>query len=135
MIGELQDAHPGTAIELTVSGNAQGSWDSDRLAQVISNLVGNACQHRSQGTAVGVQLDGTAVDAVILRVMNEGEIPPDVLPVLFDPFRSGAKREDRVQGLGLGLFITQQLVRAHGGSIEVSSGGGRTTMTVRLPRR
>lgn len=59
----------------------------------------------------------------------------DVLPVLFDPFRKTNHRRQGSERLGLGLFITSQIVRSHAGSIDVQSSGGTTTFVVRLPRR
>ena len=60
----------------------------DRLAQALSNLMTNACQHGVRGTPILVEVDGTDGDFVVFALSNEGEVPPEVLPVLFDPFRS-----------------------------------------------
>ena len=65
---------------------------------------------------------------------NEGVVVPEVLPILFEPFR-GNTRYQRTRGLGLGLFITQQIVAAHEGIIDVvSEEGAGTTFRIRLPR-
>ena len=71
-----------------------------------------------------------------LKVHNRGRtIPPFVLPVLFEPFRRGVPGDRSPHGLGLGLYIVQQIVRAHGGTIEVESTPEEgTTFTVHLPR-
>ena len=65
---------------------------------------------------------------------NGGTIPAGLLPHLFDPFRGGEREPGRHQGLGLGLFIAHQIVRAHHGTIEAQSRDDVTTLRVRLPR-
>jgi signal transduction histidine kinase len=106
-------------------------WDPGRLEQVVTNLVGNALERAPAGAAVEVRAAGTA-DELTLTVRNEGPvIPPEMLATLFDPFRRG----DRKGSIGLGLFIVNEIVRAHGGDIRVSSNHAEgTCFTVRLPR-
>ena len=118
-------------VKLEANGDLWGDWDPDRIAQVISNLVGNAVQH-SDGD-VKVTLRGEA-DVVVLETHNGGPpIPHEVLSHIFEPGRRGDARSG---GLGLGLFIAQQIVLAHGGSIEVTSNDGDgTKFTVALPRK
>src|SRR5437764_170073 len=118
-------------VKLEANGDLWGDWDPDRIAQVISNLVGNAVQH-SDGD-VKVTLRGE-VDVVVLETHNGGPpIPREVLSHIFEPGRRGDARSG---GLGLGLFIVQQIVLAHGGSIEVTSNDGDgTKFTVALPRK
>jgi sigma-B regulation protein RsbU (phosphoserine phosphatase) len=96
--------------------------------------VTNALVYGDRDAPVRVSIDGTG-DHVVVRIHNEGApIPPDVVPVLFEPFRRGA--EDRSpHGLGLGLYIVQQLVQAHGGVISVESTAEHgTTITFEVPR-
>jgi signal transduction histidine kinase len=85
-------------------------------------------------TSVSVQIDATG-DPVVLSVHNEGPpIPPELLPVLFEPFRRAAG-DNSPRGLGLGLYIVRQLVEAHGGTIDVRSTAQEgTTFTIELPR-
>jgi signal transduction histidine kinase len=110
-----------SSVHLAVEGEPVGEWDRDRLAQLVSNLLGNALAHRKPGTPVDVRIDGTHSKVVRLDSRNDGVIPAELLPVIFDPFRStGAKRHGS-SGLGLGLFISKQIVLAHGGKIQVSS--------------
>jgi signal transduction histidine kinase len=106
------------------------------MAQVITNLVGNAVQHSPEGTPVRVGSRGRDGE-VLLEVHNEGPpIPAEVLPTLFEPFRRGRSTGGGGMGsVGLGLYISRQLVEAHGGTIQVRSEQGEgTTFTVRLPR-
>jgi signal transduction histidine kinase len=97
--------------------------------------LGNALQHGDPDGIVRVTVDGTRPDAVVIKVVNSGTIPPDLLPQLFDPFRGSRRQTGRAEGLGLGLYIVQQVVLAHGGRVDVQSGNdNRTAFVVRIPR-
>jgi two-component system sensor histidine kinase/response regulator len=115
-VSELELVFPGRTIAVQCSGNCGGNWDKGRVAQVISNLVSNALRNSKE--AVSVHLDGSG-DHVALTVHNTGEpIPVLDLPRLFEPFHRGIKHGG---GLGLGLFIVKEIVKAHGATISVSS--------------
>ena len=131
-VEELEFAYAGRTVRLETEGDLWGNWDADRIEQVISNLVGNALQHSSDDAEVRMTLRGEA-EVVVLQTHNGGPpIPADVLPHVFEPGRRGA----RSGGLGLGLYIVQQIVLAHGGSIEARSvPDDGTTFTVVLPRK
>ena len=132
VVAELSVAYPDRTITLDARGDGVGEFDPDRLAQVVSNLVGNALQHGRPGSPVRVTLDETSADLTI-SVENTGKpIPTSALGYIFEPFRRGDEAAEG--GLGLGLFIVQQLVGAHGGAIEVDSGDAGTRFTVTLPR-
>jgi PAS domain S-box-containing protein len=133
---ELDSAGP-QRIAYTWTGDTFGQWDADRLAQVISNLLGNAMEHGEPSGPVRLNVDGCALDVVRIEVSNAGVIPEALLDTLFEPFRgapaSGTGRKSK--GLGLGLFITKQVVLAHGGTVDVTSNAETgTTFVVRLPR-
>ncbi|WNG55163.1 PAS domain-containing protein [Archangium gephyra] len=136
VVEELAASHPERQLELKLEGDGMGEWDGDRLAQVLGNLVGNALQHSPQDTAVWVRCRGEAGE-VFIEVHNEGAaIEEAILPDLFEPFRRGRHAGSGAGSVGLGLYITRQLVLAHGGGITVSSRKGEgTRFTVRLPRR
>jgi PAS domain S-box-containing protein len=138
VIEELELAYPERTIEFEARGDAWGNWDPDRIAQVVSNLVGNALQHSPESGTVRVDL-GEEGDRVLLETSNAGPpIPREVLPHIFEPGRRGPPGRGRKEssGLGLGLYIVQQIVLAHGGDISVrSSAEEGTTFTVSLPRR
>lgn len=121
---------------LEVQGDSAGTWDPDRMLQVAANLIGNAVQHSPAGSPIEVLIDGSAPAQVVLRVHNQGgPIPEALRPVLFEAFRGQGKGE-RGGGLGLGLYITHQLVLAHRGTLGFdSSADGGTTFTATLPRR
>ena len=135
VVRDCQASCPGRRIETEYRGDFAGLWDAERIAQVVSNLLGNALKHGDAGVPARVELDGSASGAVILRVANGGTIPPDLVDHLFDPFRGGQRPPGRSQGLGLGLYIVQQVVQAHGGTVAVTTGSGnRTVFEVALPR-
>jgi signal transduction histidine kinase len=135
VVGEVHAAYPERKIEIEQTGTLSGNWDGERLAQVASNLLGNALQHGDASGVVRVTVDGTRPDAVVINVENSGTIPPDLLPQLFDPFRGARRQTGRTEGLGLGLYIVQQIVLAHGGSVDVQSGNdNHTAFVVRIPR-
>lgn len=134
-VQELRDAHPARVIEMNQQGDLQGWWDIDRLCQVLGNLLGNAIHHGTPDQPVQLYLDGTAPCEVVLSTSNGGSIPAALLPHLFDPFRGSTQAAPgQHKGLGLGLYIVQQIVHGHGGQIEAASEGGRTVFQVRLPR-
>ncbi len=130
---ELRPSAHDRQVGVAVAGDCRTSGDGARLLQVFSNLLSNAIQHGTPGTPVNVSVDG-GEQAVAVAVRNEGAIPPELLPRIFDPFR-GASRPAGAQGLGLGLFITEQIVVAHGGRITVESAPATgTTFTAVFPR-
>ncbi len=136
VVDELKLAHPDASFRLELEGDCWGEWDPDRLAQVLSNLGGNAVQHGAEAPVV-LTVSGSGGDTVSLAVHNSGPpILPESVETIFDAFRAGTRSPGSSAGLGLGLYITREIVRAHGGSIAVrSTDGAGTTFTVRLPRR
>jgi len=138
VIEELELAYPERTIEFEARGDAWGNWDPDRMAQVVSNLVGNALQHSPESGTVRVDLRDEG-ERVLLETSNAGPpIPAEVLPHLFEPGRRGppGRGHKESSGLGLGLYIVRQIVLAHGGEISArSSAEEGTTFTVSLPRR
>jgi two-component system sensor histidine kinase/response regulator len=135
VIREHQAAAPERFIETTFTGDFTGQWDAERIAQVASNLIGNALKHGNADEAVSVELDGTNPEAVSLSVSNAGTIPPELRDHLFDPFRGGQRAPGRSEGLGLGLYIVFQIVKAHHGSVDVRTGtDDQTSFCVVVPR-
>jgi PAS domain S-box-containing protein len=134
IVDELRTLHPMARIELN-SAPLTGIWDRDRLEQVFSNLIGNAVQHGAPQTAV--EVDARASDGFAeVEVRNQGApVPPGLLAKLFNPFRRGTKdsRMPGTSGLGLGLFISREIARAHGGEINVRSDERGTVFRLRLP--
>ena len=135
VVEELRASHAERRIDVTHGGDLRGTWDTGRISQVISNLVANALVHGRADEPVELAFDGTAPDHVAIRVRNAGTIAADVLPHVFDPFRGGAAQPGQARGLGLGLYIVQQVVLAHRGRIEVRlPDSDHTVFEVVLPR-
>ncbi len=135
VVQEHQESHRDRRVTHEQQGDLAGVWDADRLGQVASNLIGNALQYGDQSEPVTIQVDGSDRDEVTLTVSNGGAIPADLLPGLFDPFRRGA-RPGQHNGLGLGLYIAQQIVCSHHGRIDVESHQERQTVfRVTVPRK
>ncbi len=137
VVEELLAAEPGRTIDLDVDGDGRGTWDPARMAQVVSNLVANALEHGARDGRVRVSVEGDEEDAVI-EVENQGPpIAPELRAVMFEPFCRGSALRDvsHARGLGLGLYIVSQVVKAHGGTVSVDSTAERgTRFMVRLPR-
>ena len=136
-VEELRPTAADRRLAIDVTGDGRCVGDATRLLQVFSNLLSNAIHHGTAGTPISVAVEAGDEDASEIRVVvrNEGAIPAELLPRIFDPFRGG-RTSTGSRGLGLGLFITQQVVEAHGGRITVtSSPSAGTAFTVTLPRR
>jgi signal transduction histidine kinase len=130
---EIEGAASSRPIVLEQEGDLNGSWDADRITQVVCNLLTNAIRHGEPATSIAIALKGDA-NGVTIRVKNRGTIPRHILPHVFDPFRSAENSAQR-QGLGLGLYIVDQIALAHGGRVEAESDDvDGTTFTVTLPR-
>jgi PAS domain S-box-containing protein len=135
VVDELTVVHPHHAVQIAAHGDLRGQWDSGRLGQAVSNLVANAVKHGAD--PIRLVADGGRPDTVRVEVANGGPpIPSDLMPILFRPFVS---KSDGRPGLGLGLYVVQEIARAHGGTIEVHSSaeeGTRFVMTIpRRPRK
>ncbi|WP_434391051.1 PAS domain-containing sensor histidine kinase [Melittangium boletus] len=133
---ELLTTHPERELRLELSGDGQGSWDSDRIAQLLGNLLANALKYSPPHSRVTVRSVGQD-EAVVLEVHNGGApIAAEALPRLFQPLQRAVEGTDPTsRSVGLGLYIVDQIVRAHGGTIRVeSSRETGTTFRVRLPR-
>lgn len=137
VLEEVRANRPAGKVTLEVTGDAQGIWDAKRLHQALSNLVLNALDHGLAAEPVRVQVAGSPQE-VTVSVINTGvAIPAAALPTIFDPLRRGsAARGTPSTGthLGLGLFIAREIVRSHGGRVDVTSNERETAFAVHLPR-
>jgi K+-sensing histidine kinase KdpD len=133
-IAEFEETKPGRGVLLRVEADDRGEWDPGRMAQVVSNLVANALQHSPEDATVEVRIRGSRQN-LVLEVHDSGPpIPPEVLPLIFDPFARGPG-EDRKVNVGLGLYIVREIARAHGGTVDVCSRADKgTSFAVKLPR-
>lgn len=134
-VKETQMAYPGRKIIVEAQGDLQGFWDKIRIRQVLSNLIGNAIQHGTRTSSVDINVID-AGDDVVLTVHNEGAIPSDRIANVFHPLTQGTDDNPPATSLGLGLFITKEIVGAHGGAVSVDSNDEEGTIfTARFPRQ
>jgi signal transduction histidine kinase/CheY-like chemotaxis protein len=140
-VEELVLAYPTSTFELVnsapVSVPVSGYWDPDRLSQVLSNLMSNAAQYGRQQTPVVLEIaqSGELATITVSNTNRDRPIPPELIEVLFDPYRRGRAEAKHHVGLGLGLYIVHEIVTAHGGRIDVESTELTTVFRVALPRR
>jgi signal transduction histidine kinase len=134
VVAEVAGANPGSRIEVETSGALGGVWDKARLGQALSNLVSNAVQHGSHTAPVKVVARRDASGMMTLSVANEGPpIPPEQVGGIFNAMKGNSNAADR-RHLGLGLYIVDKIVEAHGGSIDFrSSAEEGTIFVVSLP--
>lgn len=140
LVDEMRVMHPGRTFTLDITGNTAGEWDKPRIGQVFSNLLSNAVQYAFRKSPISIVIKGLP-EEIILSVHNEGvPIPRELMGRIFDSLMRGEEEaaSDNEPGslnLGLGLYITKEIVLAHAGTIDVTSTeDGGTTFTVRLPR-
>ena len=132
VIAELRAGSPGRKIETTFDLTRAVDCDGGRIAQLFSNLLGNAVTHGAAERPIRVH--ATTQDGKFeLSVANAGEpIPSEAMERLFQPFYRVAEQGSQ-QGLGLGLYIASEIARAHGGTIDVTSSPAETRFTFRMP--
>ncbi len=136
VVDELGLCSPDQEIALRTEGPMDVQIDPDRIAQVLSNLIGNAIQHGTRAP-IDVTVREVTPDAVAIDVHNFGPVIPKAAQAgLFEAFRRETTEGSHRSSIGLGLFIANEIVRAHGGSIFVRSPDRNgSTFTVVLPRR
>ncbi|MDI1227644.1 MAG: HAMP domain-containing sensor histidine kinase [bacterium] len=140
IVDEMWIKNPETRFLIEVSGDTTGYWDKSRIGQVFSNLLGNAVQYGFKGAPIAVNIVGAA-EGVSVTVHNQGvPINPAKIGMIFDSLarvNDDAREGKNVEtgNLGLGLFITKEVITAHKGTITVSSTEkGGTTFTAHFPR-
>lgn len=134
VISELQVIWPDRTIEKTFNLAAPVNCDGKRIAQLFSNLLGNALTYSQADTPVIVNASSDQ-EKFVLSVANGGkQIPPDKISRLFQPFSRGDGEQSK-EGLGLGLFIASEIANAHGGSLNVTSTVAQTCFVLELPAR
>jgi signal transduction histidine kinase len=140
MVEEAQLAYPTIVYDLHIDEPAVVMADSVRLGQVLSNLLSNARHHGEPNQPIEVRLRREDGRAAILVANASAPIPHEIESALFNPFKRSSLNNPRNRtGMGLGLYIAQQIVREHGGEIAyrheagAAGGGGHVVFTVYLP--
>jgi sigma-B regulation protein RsbU (phosphoserine phosphatase) len=132
VIAELVSDHPDRIIEAEIKLTQLVFCDRSRIAQMFSNLLGNAITHGDPAQPIRVQA-ATFASSFELYVANSGEqISPEAMAKLFQPFQRGDVRPSK-QGLGLGLYIASEIAKAHGGALDVTSDDSETRFTFIMP--
>jgi signal transduction histidine kinase len=139
VVQETQVRHPDRTMRLESAGDFAGSWDEGRMGQLLSNLLANALLYGARNSEVMVKMWATPAE-VCFSVHNSGPaIPPAERERIFRPLERGSQseRERRApSGLGLGLYISREIVHSHGGRLQLeSTDSAGTTFTVILPRQ
>jgi signal transduction histidine kinase len=143
VVNELRTFHPECRIEFHAPHKLDAIFDESRIAQVLSNLIGNAVQHGDQDIPITVGITNCE-DKVVIAINNRGKvIPEDKVASIFDPLVriaahvNSAEESDLMEqtSLGIGLYISREIVLAHGGCIDVTSNeADGTTFTVTIRR-
>jgi signal transduction histidine kinase len=129
-LGEFEQLQRSGLLQ-EVTGDPCGTWDPDRILQLLSNLLGNALQHGDPSVPIVLRIDGRDPDYVHIEVESGGVLPESVRENLFAPF---VRASESSGGAGLGLYIVHHIARAHGGTMHAASSDGRTIFRARLPR-
>lgn len=132
VVAELQATHPDVEIVEDFSIHAAVDCDHSRIAQLLSNLLGNALTHGAIGKPIRVEA-ASVNEGLEISVANGGDpIPAAAMERLFQPFFRGDIRHS-ANGLGLGLHIASEIAKAHGGTLTVASSEAETRFTFRMP--
>jgi signal transduction histidine kinase len=132
----LQASMPDIPIRFRSPPSLHGMFDAGRVREALSNLVVNARKYGTHGGRIDVELRATDTGTELV-VQNAGTpIPRETLDVMFEPLRRGgiAGGESEHASLGLGLFIVNEIARAHGGTIRAESADGTTSFQLHLPK-
>ncbi len=127
-----QSSRAGSELRLDLENGVLGHWDRFRLEQVLTNLIGNAIKYGAGGP-IDIRLRKANASALVIVEDRGIGIPPDALDRIFGRFERSSGTEN-FSGLGLGLFITREIVEQHGGSIHAENReGGGARFVVELP--
>lgn len=133
-VKETAQMFPETPLHVHADGDLAGEFDADRIGKAFGSLIGNAVKFSPGHDPVTIRLDGRAAEALRVTVSSSGVLPNQTLDFLMGPLP--AKTQGEAVGLGLGLYIVDRYVRAHGGAVTGrSSDGEGTVIEFWLPRR
>lgn len=131
LVDEIRLSHPQREIRIVAPDTVEVNWDRERMAQAWGNLILNALHYGERSGEVDIELRA-ATDHVQLCVRNRGSVlNQDAMANLFEPFERGPN--GGAPGCGLGLYIVREVIRAHGGKIDVTSADEQTCFSLFLP--
>lgn len=134
-VGQAVEQEPPHRFELETAGPIWGYWDASRLDQVVTNLISNAMKYSPAGSEVRVEVEANDTDAEILVRDHGIGISPEDINLVVQPFTRGSGASEIAPGAGLGLYIANEIVRRHRGTLTIQSEQGEgSTFIVRLPR-
>ncbi|MVN21382.1 GAF domain-containing protein [Mucilaginibacter sp. HMF7410] len=133
VITELQVIWPDHIIETDFDLKTPVFCDSKRIAQLFSNILGNALTYGKAGKPVLVEAKSDDNEFTLSVINSCNKIPAAVIERLFQPFSRGEVKPNQ-QGLGLGLYIAAEISRAHGGTLNVISAEQETCFTLKIPQ-
>ncbi|MBV7538512.1 GAF domain-containing protein [Duganella sp. sic0402] len=135
LLDEVRTAHADLRLAVSLPASLTAQIDSDRMMQVVSNLLSNARHHGTHGEPIQVLLAESG-STVLLEVRNVAPpIPAELLPTLYSPLKHASVGNVRNRGgLGLGLHIAQEIVQQHGGEIAYRYEAPQVIFAVTLPR-
>ncbi|RYY73203.1 MAG: GAF domain-containing protein [Gammaproteobacteria bacterium] len=134
LISETRLGYPGIDYDINMPETFIWNLDPDRLAQAIGNLLSNARHHTSAKSSIRLSM-GTSEENLIIEVSNEAnEIEPEVVESLFAPFKKSSSSRGRT-GLGLGLYISHEIVNGHGGQLTYRYEAPHVIFKIALPRQ
>jgi signal transduction histidine kinase len=133
ILADFAVTHPERELVRDFPESVNADFDADRLRQAILNLLSNSGAYAPPHTPIVIRI-AREPDALSITVENGGPpVPDDVRDKLFNPF-ARARKGGRSGGLGLGLYITQEIAKAHGGVVTFTSDEDATRFTLRLPQ-
>ena len=134
LVSEARMGYPGVDYEINVPESFTWQLDPDRLAQALGNLLSNARHHSTAQGSINLSME-IQDDNLIIEVSNEAnEIEPEVVERLFAPFKKSSSTRGRT-GLGLGLYISHEIINGHGGQLTYRYQEPRVVFKIVLPRK
>ena len=132
IIAEFESVHPNRLITSTMDMPGKVRIDAGRIDQLLSNLLGNALAYGDPNAPIMVVAKANGPGFEISVANGGSRIPDEAMPLLFTAFHRG-KVLPNEKGLGLGLYIAQEIARAHGGEVRVTSTAEQTIFTAEFP--
>lgn len=132
LISETRLGYPGIDYEINMPESFMWHLDPDRLAQAVGNLLSNARHHAVANSPITLSLETSNTNLIIEVSNHANEIEPDVVEQLFTPFKKSSSNRGRT-GLGLGLYISHEIISGHGGQLSYRYDAPRVIFKIDLP--